>query len=102
MTLTYSSANEVFFLAFIYKSSTILISLSDYDTSSHAGLQQWVPYHLFLFQLTLYPFQPLYPSSDYFTNQFQNRHHWMESHKGFGYDLGFCQHYAASIARDTN
>src|ERR1700678_4374200 len=63
-TPTYSSANEAFFLAFISKNLTILISLGDYDTSSHARLQQWVPYRLFLFQSTLYPLQPLYPLSD--------------------------------------
>src|ERR1700678_2935468 len=34
----------------------------------YARLQHWVPYHLFLFQSTLYPFQPLYPSSDYSIN----------------------------------
>src|SRR5271168_2786803 len=68
LTLTCSSANKAFFLAFIDKNSTILISLDDYDTSSHTGLQQQEPYRLFLFQLTLYPFQPLYPLSDYSTN----------------------------------
>src|ERR1700678_2751641 len=57
---TYSSAHEAFFLAFINKNSTILISLDDYDTSSHAGLQQQEPYRPFPFQLTLYPFQLLY------------------------------------------
>src|SRR5271168_2711371 len=64
----YSSANEAFFLAFINKNSTILISLDDYYTSSHAGLRRQEPYRLFLFRLTLYPFQPLYPLSDYSTN----------------------------------
>src|ERR1700678_111090 len=67
-TPTYSSANEALVLAFINKNSTILISLDDYNTLSHAGLRQQEPYRLFLFQLTLYPFQPLYPSSDYSTN----------------------------------
>src|ERR1700678_4296082 len=57
-TPTYSSANEVFFLAFINKNSTILISLGNYPTSSHAGQQQWELYRLFPFQSTLYPFQP--------------------------------------------
>ena len=27
------------------------------------------------------------------TTWFLNRHYWMESNKGFSYDLGFCQHY---------
>src|ERR1700678_2350091 len=63
-----SSANEAFFLAFINKNSTILISLDDYYTSSHAGPRRQEPYCLFLFRLTLYPFQPLYPVSDYSTN----------------------------------
>src|ERR1700678_2796823 len=67
-TPTYSSANEAFFLAFINKNSTILISLDGYDTSSHAELRQQEPYRLFLSRLTLYPFRPLYPSSYYSTN----------------------------------
>src|ERR1700678_987536 len=53
-TPTYSSANKAFFLAFINKNLTLLISLNDYDTLSNAGLRQQEPYHLFLFQLTLY------------------------------------------------
>src|SRR5271168_1432541 len=68
-TPTYSSANEAFFLAFINKNSTILISLDGYDTSSHAELQQQEPYRLFLFRLTLYLFRPSYPLSNYSTNQ---------------------------------
>ena len=72
-TPIYSSANEASFLAFIDKNSTILISLDDYYTLSHAGLRRQEPYHLFLFRSTLYPFQPSYPLSDCFTNHLISR-----------------------------
>src|ERR1700678_183994 len=36
------------------------------------------------------------------TIRFFNRHHWMESNKGFGYDLGLCRHHAYGNAENTN
>src|SRR5271168_4566770 len=36
------------------------------------------------------------------TKRFFNRHHWMESNKGFGYDLGLHRHYTDGNAENTN